>query len=416
MIKIAVIQFPGSNTERETIMALRRADMTPAPFLWNENNETLRACDGFVITGGFSYEDRSRAGIIAAMDPVMDVLKEESEAGKPLLGICNGAQILVEAGIVPGLRDYRLGLALTNNKCVIDGHVVGTGYYNAWAHLKLSTAPRRTAFTTKMKENEILTVPFAHAEGRFLVPDALLQELQQNGQCVLRYCDEEGNIRPEFPVNPNGSVYNLAAVCNPAGTALAIMPHPERTPAGDIIFHSLRTAITEKNINSSPPLTFTRPHYQVKPVPRDEAIMEWLVDLIITDNEALSVQAALQRAGLQVGIKRSVRWQIQTNRHDLDAFLKALTESGELYNPNKEKRLTRADLPTGTHFYVEPKEDMEARQRLENVTDRLGIHGITGLKKGIVWTVETDDKTLLRRLLDSHIFFNPLSHDCYHYE
>ena len=110
--KIAIIQFPGSNCERESALAIKRAGMEPVEFLWNEPVEKLHECDGYFIIGGFSYEDRSRAGIIASLDPVMKIISEESEKGKPVLGICNGAQILVETGLVPGLRNNRVGMAL----------------------------------------------------------------------------------------------------------------------------------------------------------------------------------------------------------------------------------------------------------------------------------------------------------------
>src|SRR5210317_162016 len=98
-IKIAVIQFPGSNTERETVLAVERAGMEPVEFLWNDDYQKLANCNGYIIVGGFSYEDRARAGIIASLDPVIDVIRLQSENGKPVLGICNGAQILVESGM-----------------------------------------------------------------------------------------------------------------------------------------------------------------------------------------------------------------------------------------------------------------------------------------------------------------------------
>ena len=104
---IAIIQFPGSNTERETLMACKRVGLNPVEFLWNEPIEKLLKFNGFVIVGGFAYEDRSRAGAIAALDPIMKQIKIEAEKGKPVLGICNGAQILVESGLIPGLDDHR---------------------------------------------------------------------------------------------------------------------------------------------------------------------------------------------------------------------------------------------------------------------------------------------------------------------
>ena len=111
MHKIGIVQFPGSNTERETFMACRRAGMNPIELLWNSTNDLLKTMHGYIIVGGFSYEDRSRAGVIAALDPIMEQIKIESNKGKPVLGICNGAQILVESGLVPGLKNGLPGIA-----------------------------------------------------------------------------------------------------------------------------------------------------------------------------------------------------------------------------------------------------------------------------------------------------------------
>ena len=154
---IAIIQFPGSNTERETLMACRRVGLNPLEFLWNESAEKLTDFDGYVIVGGFAYEDRSRAGVIAALDPIIDQIKIEADKGKPVLGICNGAQILVESGLVPGLEDHRMGVALTDNKRVKGGHVVGVGYYNTWANLKMSAPPDRCAFTRQLNTDDFIT-------------------------------------------------------------------------------------------------------------------------------------------------------------------------------------------------------------------------------------------------------------------
>ena len=116
-------------------MAIERAGMEAIEFLWNNDFKILNEYDGYIIAGGFSYEDRSRAGIIASLDPLMKEIRKQAETGKPVLGICNGAQILVESGMVPGLKKQKLGMALTDNKRTKDGHVLGTGYYNNWANL-----------------------------------------------------------------------------------------------------------------------------------------------------------------------------------------------------------------------------------------------------------------------------------------
>ena len=176
MSSVAVIQFPGSNTERETLMACRRVGLNPVEFLWNESTEKLIQFDGYVIVGGFSYEDRSRAGIIAALDPIIKQVKLEAEKGKPVLGICNGAQILVESGLVPGLQGYSIGMALTDNKRVKKGRVVGVGYYNTWANLQSSIPSDRCAFTLHLKTGEWINIPLAHGEGRFIIPEELLEK------------------------------------------------------------------------------------------------------------------------------------------------------------------------------------------------------------------------------------------------
>src|SRR5436190_8186019 len=190
-MRIAIVQFPGSNCERETMLAVKRAGMEPVEFLWNEPREKLTNMDGFIIVGGFSYEDRSRAGVIAALDPVMQEIKLQSEQGKPVLGICNGAQILVETGLVPGLENHKVGMVLTENKRVADDKILGTGYYNSWVHLRLANEYQRNAFTRKLSHKSILHVPIAHGEGRFVMSPALLQEVVAQGLNVFQYCDME---------------------------------------------------------------------------------------------------------------------------------------------------------------------------------------------------------------------------------
>ncbi|MCZ6672056.1 MAG: phosphoribosylformylglycinamidine synthase I, partial [Verrucomicrobia bacterium] len=263
MIKIAIIQFPGSNCETESIAAVRRAGMEPVEFLWNQSYELLESFDGYVIVGGFSYEDRSRAGVIASLDPVMKIIRKQSETGKPVLGICNGAQVLVETGMVPGLNKYRIGMALAPNRREKDGHILGTGFYNVFANLKMTTEPGKTAFTRHLKPGDTIHIPLAHAEGRFVIPDELLAEMIDSGQTPFQYSDSEGTVQDSFPVNPNGSVHNLAAVSNPAGNVMAIMPHPERVPAGDPIFSSMREYIEGRQIHEPVSCSYNPPRAQV---------------------------------------------------------------------------------------------------------------------------------------------------------
>ena len=414
-INIGIIQFPGSNTERETIMACQRVGINPVEYFWNEPASKLSDLNGYIIIGGFSYEDRSRAGVIAALDPIIKQIKVEAGKGKPVLGICNGAQILVESGLVPGLEGHRVGIALTDNKRVKNGHVMGVGYYNTWTNLKMSTPSDRCAFTRHLKPNEWINIPLAHGEGRFIIPDELLEKMITNDQTVFRYCDKGGKIANEFPTNPNGSMHNLAAVCNPAGNVMAIMPHPERTENGDTIFSSMKEFIEDGNPITNHTLSFNRPHYEVTSYESNGNSTEWVIDMIITDNEASSVHDALDRLGHDVTIARQTHWEISTDG-GRETILQKIDATGELYNSNKEFISKTTSTENTASFLVRQKEDMLGRAKLESLTERFEIDGITDLKRGVIWNVIVNgggSEVVLNDILNTHILFNPLSHECY---
>ena len=412
---IAIIQFPGSNTERETLMACNRVGLNPVEFLWNEPAEKLSVFDGYVIVGGFAYEDRSRAGVIAALDPIMKQIKIEADKGKPVLGICNGAQILVESGLVPGLENHRVGIALTDNKRVKNNHCIGVGYYNTWANLQLTAPSDRCAFTRHLITGDWINVPLAHGEGRFIVPDELLEKMISNNQTVFRYCDDNGNILDEFPTNPNGSMHNLAAVCNVHGNVMAIMPHPERTEKGDAVFSSMKDFIENENPVSSYTLTFDRPHYEVANYETNGDSTEWVIDMIITDNEAASVQNALDHLGFDIILSRQTHWEISTDG-DRKTILQKIDATGELYNSNKEFISKIKTAVNTASFIVQQKEDMLGRAKYETLTNRFEIDGITNIKRGVIWNVSINSgnfEGVLNDVLNTHILFNPLSHECY---
>jgi len=415
MNNIAIIQFPGSNTERETFMACSRVGLNAEEFLWNKDHQALNNFDGFIIVGGFSYEDRSRAGVIAALDPIMQEIKCQAHLGKPVLGICNGAQILVETGMVPGLKDYQLGAALSDNKRIKDGKVIGVGYYNVWTNLKMSSSSNRSAFTRHIKKGDAISMPIAHGEGRFLIPENLLSEMIKNEQDVYRYCDESGNIIDEFPTNPNGSIHNIAAICNPEGNIMAMMPHPERSKEGDVIFSSMKEYI-EKNI---PPKISTL-EYEQKPLQllqfeNDKKNHEWLIDMIITDNEAITVTNALNHLGYDVKVSRQIRWEIEIENSN-EIALEQIKNSGELFNSNKEFIGKPLNEDGVVSLLVCQKDDIKGRAAYESLTKRFGINKILSIKHGVLWNLKINGSnfnTILNEILTTNILFNPLSYECY---
>ncbi len=220
--KVAIIQFPGVNCEYETADAVRSVGLGADLLRWNEDPALLEDALGVIVPGGFSYQDRIRAGVVSAKDHIMDKLSELAAAGRPILGICNGAQVLVESGFIPGIHWERVDLALAPN--VMEDR---EGYYCSWTHLLHGGTD--CVWTKAIGNEEVIPVPIAHAEGRFTTDDHdVLDEMKKNGQIVLRYCTQAGLIDKSFPVNPNGSLENMAGVCSREGNVLAIMPHPER--------------------------------------------------------------------------------------------------------------------------------------------------------------------------------------------
>ena len=203
-MKVGIIRFPGSNCDRDVFHALELAGAEPDYIWWSTRD--LSDFEAIVIPGGFSYGDYLRAGAIAAITPVINGIKDCVKEDKPVLGICNGAQILAEVGLVPGV--------FTENQ--------NAKFICEWTELKVETS--RTPFTSMYKKNEIIKMPIAHAEGRYFTED--LKTLQDNDQIVLSFESD----------NPNGSIESITGVCDKEGLVCAVMPHPER--ASEIILGS----------------------------------------------------------------------------------------------------------------------------------------------------------------------------------
>ena len=195
-MKVGIIRFPGSNCDRDVFHVLELVGAKPEYVWWNTRD--LSDYEAIVIPGGFSYGDYLRAGAIAAITPIIDGIKDCVSEGKPVLGICNGAQILAEVGLVPGV--------FTENE--------NAKFICEWTDLKVESV--KTPFTRLYKKNEIIKMPIAHAEGRYYTEN--IQELRDNDQIVLSFESE----------NPNGSMEAITGVCDEEGLVCAVMPHPER--------------------------------------------------------------------------------------------------------------------------------------------------------------------------------------------
>jgi phosphoribosylformylglycinamidine synthase len=214
--RVAVVVFPGTNSEDETLRALRAVGLEAELVHWSAP-ESLARFDAYVLPGGFAYEDRIRSGAVAAHDAVMDPVIEGAESGKLVLGICNGAQILAEAGLVPGTAGVRRPTA------AFAPNVSGR-FQSVHVHVKLSVAPERVPILAGIEPGAIIPGWASHGDGRLAAPANELARIVSDGHLAFVYADRDGNPVPA----PNGAALDCAGIVNRAGNVLAIMPHPER--------------------------------------------------------------------------------------------------------------------------------------------------------------------------------------------
>ncbi|MPY88716.1 MAG: phosphoribosylformylglycinamidine synthase subunit PurQ [Luteitalea sp.] len=228
-MKFAVVVFPGSNCDHDAYHAVKHVLGHDANFLWHKDT-SLKGADAVILPGGFSYGDYLRTGAVARFSPVMKAVAELAADGGAVLGVCNGFQILQEAGLLEGamLRNQSLKF-----RC---------------EHVRVSVEQTDTPFTNLCRTGQVLKMPIAHGEGNFYAPPEVLERLERNRQVVFRYVDADGE--PRAAANPNGSLHNIAGICNEARNVVALMPHPERacesalgSADGRLLFDSVVAAI-----------------------------------------------------------------------------------------------------------------------------------------------------------------------------
>jgi phosphoribosylformylglycinamidine synthase subunit PurQ / glutaminase len=228
-MRFGVVVFPGSNCDEDAYHAATAVFGQEAEYLWHKDTD-LKGADVLILPGGFAHGDYLRTGAMARFSPIMDAVRAFAAGGGPVLGICNGFQILLEAGLLPG--------AMLRNRTL--------KYRCEHVHLRVEQVD--TPFTCAAAPGQVLRIPIGHGEGNYYAPPDLLKRLEDNRQVVLRYTDPQGHVSDEW--NPNGSVNAIASVCNERRNVVGMMPHPERACEpllggvdGRLVFESVVSAM-----------------------------------------------------------------------------------------------------------------------------------------------------------------------------
>ena len=229
-MKFGVVIFPGSNCDHDCYYAVESVLRKPVEFIWHQDT-SLSGFDAVILPGGFAYGDYLRTGAIARFSPVMGALSAFARSGGLVIGICNGFQILMEAGLLPG--------ALLPN--------IGLKYVCRWLHLRTESVA--TPFTSRIDAGQLLHIPIGHGDGNFYADDDTVRRLEDQDQVVFRYVDAQGDVTRD--ANPNGSLGNIAGIVNESRNVLGMMPHPDRSSEkilgsedGRLIFESMVTALS----------------------------------------------------------------------------------------------------------------------------------------------------------------------------
>ncbi len=229
-MRFGVVIFPGSNCDHDCYYAIQSVIGKPVEFIWHQDTD-LEGFDAIILPGGFSYGDYLRAGAIARFSPVMGAVREFAVKGGLVIGICNGFQILMEAGLLPG--------ALLPN--------IGMKYVCRFLHIRTETTT--TPYTNTLRQGQLVHIPIGHGEGNFFADEATLKRIEDGGQVAFRYVNAAGD--PTAEANPNGSLNNIAGIVNEGGNVLGMMPHPDRSSEGilgsedgKLIFESMVQALT----------------------------------------------------------------------------------------------------------------------------------------------------------------------------
>lgn len=415
MIRFAILSFPGSTGERGAVSAFVRNGMEAEVVRWNEMDRLeSEDFDGYFLSGGRSFGGAGRGGVVASREPIMEMVRREAEKGRVVLGVGDGAQILVESGLVPGCEGDALACGLAPN--APEGRFSG-----GWALVKDASPRGRSAFGDS---GGLLRLPMACSEGRFVFASPeTLKRIKKNGQVLYEYADVQGGVAKMFPENPTGSEGAVAALCNPSGNVMAMVPQPERDArgSGDHVFRSMRAWIERRGKAEYPPLGSCGLKEDIRPF--SPSGMEILISPGFQDEEEKIVMRLLARLGFKVRLRRFRYLAIDRGpglmrEKAIEGLLEAgllskmkgeramVRIEGETYEVKPEEGLRKIEAHAERWVVVMPKGDVGAGAEKEMVSHHLG-NGVRGLRRGVVWEIEGADEERRYAIIRTKILYNP---------
>lgn len=420
MSRIAIIYFPGTTGVPTVQRALTAVGLAYDRVLWNITTG-LEQYDAFVLPAGFSFGDRVRPGVVAAHTPLMQWLKHAAQQGKPILGIGNGCQILIEAGLLPGVSGNALAGATTMNVRKQTQGILGIGLYHSKVYVKHVAPDRRTRFTNGLATSTVLPGRVADSAGSFIFPEELALELEHHQQVLFKYCTAEGEVLNDFPINPNGAMWGIAGLCNPAGNVVGYIPELERDEQGTVLFAGLQRSLAQPVVSNASPLQWQPGTITVK---RHHASVESL-DLYATSTQtqfaAQHVETILQKKGFQVQVKCRQYWEIwhDVDKPQLAAFTKTVVQSGLLvdqtiaaYTP------TWVPIADTVNVLIRDTNDYEGKYVAQQLRQKYGIIGIENVLKGTIWElsfpadIAIEKMNVTGQILQTYVLHNPYAQEC----
>jgi phosphoribosylformylglycinamidine synthase subunit PurQ / glutaminase len=410
--RIAIISFPGNNGDTENLRCFWRNGFDAFVFRWNDSREKLDGVDGYFIGAGFSFEDRGRAGMVAARDPLFQFLHEEEQKGMVIVGHCNGCQMLVESGLIPLGKRLKMCVARnavrTKGLGLRDKEWRTPGFVNEWIWITRTCSRDRCAASDW---EGAMHIPIAHGEGRFVTKDPdLIAALEESDQIAFRYCDAEGKVSDDPSVTLNGSTDAIAGICNPRGNVVAMMPHAERTINGDPYFQSVKRWIeknTEYGIRNTKHIRDSMSEDLRQRTPRNAEIF---IDTIIVNNEERTVEQAARRIAPDLRLKQ-FRY-LSPQEKSPEEILTTIS----LFNPNKETAYVRSStgLQTRTQWsrWNAAQKKLESSESPLNKTTLLrrdepdvGASAIGGGETGVCYSMDGVSEDIPLKLQE--MFANP---------